>query len=192
MELGNIAVWYEYSSIIYQVLYYIALIVKYSMMDAATMKNGAAVSRRPGVSAVLLYVYAVGISEYAFRRVCRCFSGVALHCFAPKPTKTGNPVYHDFAMPLRWSCNICCVLVPVSDQSQLTRFFFARHGLAAQLHSAAALQCWRGLPRVRWALRILPTLHFWFYWWSYSSQQQTVRCRDQLGRRSAPRQEGQW
>lgn len=30
--------------------------------------------------------------------------------------------------------------------------------------AAAALQCWRGLPCIRWAFRILSDLHFWIYW----------------------------
>ncbi len=60
----------------------------------------------------------------------------------------------------------------------------------AQLHPAAALQCWRRLPRVRRAVRVLPTVHIGVYRWSYPTQQQAVRCGDQLGWRLASRQEG--
>lgn len=197
--LGDIAVWYEYYlpgvALILLVQQYNSIVGLLLYNGHRHHEEGAAVhvyrEGPPGICCVLC-VYAVRISEYAFRRLCQCFWDVVLHCFAPKPQKTGNAVYHDFAMPLRWRAISVLYLFLVRASSRVLICFIARYGLAAQLHSAAALQCWRGLPRVRWALRILPALHFWFYWWSYSSQQQTVRCRDQLGRRSAPRQEGQW
>ena len=50
-------------------------------------------------------------------------------------------------------------------------------------------QCGRGLSRVRRSLRVLSNLSWWLVGWRGEIEQETDRYRDQLGRRSASREE---